>query len=158
MNEWKTIEKGYLGNLLVEKEFIKHGFNIFKPILENGKVDLIIEKNNHYFRVQIKTVTNNGKHIPFRKISHNMGTYKIKRYTEEDIDFFIGADIETEDLYILPVWFSSSYRSVVSINKCEQFKNNFEQLELLCRNTQNEEDDNVEILTDNADDNDVGTD
>ena len=32
-----------------------------------------------------------------------MGQYKIKRYTKEDIDFFIGVDIETEDLYILPV-------------------------------------------------------
>jgi len=159
MNEWKTIEKGYLGSLLVEREFIKHGFNIFKPVLENGKVDLIVEKNNYYLRVQIKTVLkDNGKRIPFRKISHNMGEYKIKRYTKQDIDFFIGVDIETEDLYILPVWFSSSYRNSVVISKCEQFKNNFEQLELLCRNIQNGEDDNVETLTDNADGNDVGTD
>lgn len=158
MNEWKTIEKGYLGSLLVEQEFIKHGFNIFKPVLENGKVDLIVEKNNHYFKIQIKTVMNYcGKHIPFRKISHNMGEYKIKRYSEEDIDFFIGVDIDTVDLYILPISFSSSYRNSVSITKCQEFKNNFKQLELLCRNIQNAEDDNVETLTGNADGNDVGT-
>lgn len=73
-------------------------------MLENGKVDLIVEKNNYYLRIQIKTVLkDNGKRIPFRKISHNMGEYKIKRYTKEDIDFFIGVDIETENLYILPV-------------------------------------------------------
>lgn len=145
MEDWKTIEKGYLGSFLVEKRFIEHGFNIFKPVLENGKIDLIVEKNNKFLRLQVKTVIkDNGKRIPFRKISHNMGEYKIKRYTKEDIDLFIGVDIETEDLFILPIEFSSIYRNSVSINKCTQFKNNFEQLELLCGNIQNEGDDNGE--------------
>lgn len=43
-----TITKGYLGQSLVEREFLKRGFNLFKPILENGKVDLIAEKDNTY--------------------------------------------------------------------------------------------------------------
>ena len=99
INEWRTIEKGYLGDLLVEKKFIENGFNLFKPVLENGKVDLIVEKNNVYLKLQIKTVQyDRGKGlIPVRKISHNMGEYKIKKYTKEDIDFFIGADLNTED-------------------------------------------------------------
>lgn len=158
-NEWKTIEKGYLGDLLVEKKFIEHGFNLFKPVLENGKVDLIAEKNNVYLKIQIKTVQNDrySRKIPVRKISHNMGEYKIKRYTKEDIDLFIGADLENEDLYILPVSFSNKYASSISISSCQQYKNNFEQLEPLCGNIQSEEDDNVETLTDNADGNDVGT-
>ena len=158
-NEWKTIEKGYLGDLLVEKRFIEHGFNLFKPVLENGKVDLIAEKNNIYLKIQIKTVqiSNGSRIIPVRKISHNMGEYKIKRYIKDDIDFFIGADLENEDLYILPIAFSSKYSSAISIKNCQPYKNNFEQLELLCGNIQNGEDDNVETLTDNADGNDVGT-
>ena len=75
INEWRTIEKGYLGDLLVEKKFIENGFNLFKPVLENGKVDLIVEKNNVYLKLQIKTVQyDRGKGlIPVRKISHNMG-------------------------------------------------------------------------------------
>ena len=86
-----------------------------------------------------------------------MGEYKIKLYTKDDIDFFIGADIESNDLYILPISFSSKYTRSVSINNCQEFKNNFKQMELLCGNIENEEDDNVETLTDNADGNDVGT-
>ena len=43
-----TITKGHLGQLLVEQEFLKHGFSLFKPVLENGKVDLIAEKDNKY--------------------------------------------------------------------------------------------------------------
>lgn len=158
-NDWKTIEKGYLGDLLVQKKFIEKGYNLFKPVLENGKVDLIVEKNNVYFKIQIKTIQteNNKKIIPLRKISHNMGEYKIKLYTKDDIDFFIGADIESNDLYILPISFSSKYTRSVSINNCQEFKNNFKQMELLCGNIENEEDDNVETLTDDADGNDVGT-
>ena len=86
-----------------------------------------------------------------------MGEYKIKKYTKEDIDFFIGADLNTEDLYILPISFSSKYSSAISISNCKDYKNNFKQLELLCGNIENVEDDNVETLTDNADGNDVGT-
>ena len=158
-NEWKTIEKGYLGDLLVEKKFIEHGFNLFKPVLENGKVDLIAEKNNVYLKIQVKTVqiSNGNKVIPVRKISHNMGEYKIKRYTKEDIDFFIGADLDEQCLYILPVEFSSKYATAVSIKNCQEYKDNFKQMEPLCGNIQSGEDDNVEALTDNADGNDVGT-
>ena len=158
MSDWKTIEKGYLGQLFVEEAFIQHGFNLFKPVLENGKVDLIIEKNNKYLKIQIKTVQEyrRSKCIPVRKISHNMGEYKIKRYTEEDIDYFIGVDIDTRDLYILPVSFSSQYTSAVAISSCQSYKNNFEQLEPVIGNDNSGDDDNVETLTDSADGNDVG--
>lgn len=158
MGNWRTIEKGYIGQLLVELAFLKNGFNLFKPILENGKVDLIVEKDGIYKKIQIKTVQEqgSGKLIPVRKLSHNMGEYKIKRYTKKDIDYFVGVDIDTEDLYILPVEFSSKYATSVSINSCQKYKNNFEQLERIIGNNNDEGDDNVETLTDNADGNDVG--
>ena len=156
---WGTIEKGYLGQSLVEREFVKRGFNLFKPLLENGKVDLIVEKDNIYYRIQIKTIQeyNGRKLIPVRKISHNMGEYKIKTYTKSDIDFFIGVDLDLEDIYILPISFVSKYANSIRINKCIQYKNNFNLSELIIGNNNNGDDDNVETLTDNADGNDVGT-
>ena len=158
MEKWKSIEKGYLGQLIVEKAFLKNNFSLYRPILENGKIDLIAEKNNILFRLQIKTVINDhGKRIPLRKISHNMGKYKITLYTKKEIDYFIGVDLETEDLYLLPIEFSQTYSNSISINKCIQYKNNFDQLELFIRNNKNEGNDNVETLTDNADGKDVGT-
>lgn len=126
-----TISKGYLGQLIVEKAFIKNGYNLYTPVLENGKVDLIAEKNNKYWKLQIKTiqVQHGKKNIPVRKVSHNMGQYKIKRYTSDDIDLFIGVDLETEDIYVLPVAFSSQYASNINVSKCNIYKNNFEQLD-----------------------------
>ena len=159
MSNWKTIEKGYLGSLLVEQKFIENGFNLFKPVLENGKVDLIVEKDNAYIKLQIKTVQvekDGRKIIPMRKISHNMGEYKIKLYTKEDIDYFIGVDLDTKDLYILPIDFSIKYKSSISINSCVDYKNNFKQMEPINGNINSGHDDNVEALTGNTDGTDVG--
>ena len=43
-----------------------------------------------------------------------MGEYKIKLYTEKDIDYFIGVDINTRDLYILPISISAEQRMLKS--------------------------------------------
>jgi hypothetical protein len=115
---------------------------------------LIVEKDNRYFKLQIKTVL--GRKIPMRKISHNMGKYKVTLYTDKDIDYFVGVDLINNDLYILPISFSSQYKSSISINMCQLYKNNFKQLERTNGNISNEHDDNAESLTDNADGNGVG--
>lgn len=61
---YRTIEKGYIGQLIVEKKFLNKGWTLYRPILENGKIDLIAEKDNKYIRIQIKTVqTNKNKNI-----------------------------------------------------------------------------------------------
>ena len=99
--------------------------------MENGKVDLIIEKDNKYLRIQIKTIQQygNSKIIPVRKISHNMGQYKTHFYTEDEIDYFIGVDVETEMMYILPIEFVKNIKSAISIRKILKYENNFEQLD-----------------------------
>ena len=86
-----------------------------------------------------------------------MGEYKIKTYTKSDIDLFIGVDLDLEDIYILPINFVSKYANSIRINKCAQYKNNFNLSELIIGNDNNEEDDNVEPLASNVDGNDVGT-
>lgn len=143
----------------MEQKLIENGFNLFKPVLENGKIDLIAEKDNVYIKLQIKTIQvekDGRKIIPVRKISHNMGEYKVKLYTKEDIDYFIGVDLDAKDLYILPVDFSTKYKSSISINSCVDYKNNFKQMEPISGNINSGHDDNVEALTGNADGTDVG--
>ena len=133
---YKTVEKGYIGQLIVEKKFLNEGWILYRPILENGKIDLIAEKDNKYIRIQIKTTQNviSGKnnhisrYVPLCKVSHNMGKYKIHRYTKEEIDYFIGVDVDTEDLYILPINVVEKFRKSISLSTAEPWKNNFEQL------------------------------
>lgn len=109
---------------------------MFIPVLENGKIDCIAIKNQQILRFQIKTVQNDkgSKKLPVRKISHNQGEYKIHHYTADEIDYFVGSDIEEEDLYIVPIDFISKYKSSISINTLKPYKNNYSQLEPLIGN------------------------
>lgn len=49
-----------------------------------------------------------------------MGEYKVTRYTANDIDYFIGCDLETEDLYIVPISTIENVKSSISINQCSE--------------------------------------
>lgn len=147
-----TITKGRLGYNLLEKELLKNNWEIYVPVLENTKIDCIIIKNNILHKIQIKTIQNEktGKILPVRKISHNQGQYKVHLYNKNEIDYFVGADIETEDLYIVPIDFISKYKSSIRIKTLESFKNNFTQLEPYDGNIISGEDDIGERLTANA--------
>lgn len=78
--------------------------------------------------MQIK-VLSKEKSLPVRKISHNQGEYKIFRYDAVDIDFFIGVDLETEDIYIVPVTFSSKYSNCIGYKALQPYKNAFNLME-----------------------------
>ena len=147
-----TITKGRLGYNLLEKELLKREFEIYTPLLENTKIDCIICKNGILLKLQIKTIqTDRGyKKLPVRKISHNQGKYKIHKYTSDEIDFFIGTDVETEDLYIVPISLIEQYKSTISINTLELYKNNFALLEPQVGNDLSGCDDIGETLTGNT--------
>lgn len=98
-----TITKGRIGYNILEKVLLKNEWDIYIPILENTKIDCIIIKNNYLWRLQIKTMQykkdTNKYVLPVRKISHNQGEYKIHLYNDQEIDFFIGINVDTEDIY-----------------------------------------------------------
>lgn len=144
-----TITKGRIGYNLLEKELLKRDWEIYLPLLENTKIDCIILKNQALYKLQIKLITPD-KTIPVRKISHNQGEYKVHRYTADEIDYFIGVDADNEDIYIVPIKVIENYRSSVSINSIQEYKNNFTQLEPITGNSNSGADDIGESLTGNT--------
>ena len=147
-----TITKGRLGYNLLEKELLKRNWEIYTPVLENTKIDCIIIKSSQLIKIQIKTIQTdrNKKVLPIRKISHNQGQYKIHLYDKTEVDYFIGVDIDTEDLYIVPIEIIMNYKSAIGIKNLEQYKNNFSQMEPCVGNIASAEDDIGESLTANA--------
>ena len=149
-----TIKKGKLGYNILEKELLKRNWDIYLPILEDTKVDCIISKDDYLIKMQIKTLQkdkrDNRKYLPVRKISHNQGEYKIHHYTSNEIDFFVGVDIETEDIYIVPISFSSKYASSIGLKALEPYKNNFTQMEPQIGNNLSGCDDIGKTLTGNT--------
>ena len=149
-----TIKKGKLGYNILEKELLKRNWDIYLPILEDTKVDCIISKDDYLIKMQIKTLQkdkrDNRKYLPVRKISHNQGEYKIHHYTSNEIDFFVGVDIETEDIYIVPISFSSKYASSIGLKALEPYKNNLTQMEPQIGNNLSGCDDIGKTLTGNT--------
>lgn len=57
-----------------------------------------------------------------------MGQYKIHLYTKDEIDYFIGVYVDTEDIFIIPINVIEKYKSSIALSTAEPWKNNFEQL------------------------------
>ena len=147
-----TITKGRLGYNLLEKELLKRNYEIYVPLLENTKIDCIACKNGQLIKIQIKTIQMDRgyKKLPVRKISHNQGEYKIFNYTSDEIDYFVGVDIDTEDLYIVPIDIIEKYKSAISVSTLEYYKNNFDYMEPQVGNNLSGCDDIGETLTGNT--------
>lgn len=144
-----TITKGRLGYNLLERELLKRDWDLYVSVLENTKIDCIAIKANILIRMQIKILAKD-KSLPVRKISHNQGEYKIFRYDASTIDFFIGVDLDTEDIYVVPVEFSSKYSTSIGYRTLQPYKNAFNLMEPNSRNTTSEDDDIGESLTGNT--------
>jgi|TARA_R100000482_G_scaffold30125_1_gene9676 hypothetical protein len=55
-----TIHKGFIGEIAVIKDLVTNytNYNVFKPIIDEKGVDLIVERRKKEFlRVQVKTIT-----------------------------------------------------------------------------------------------------
>jgi hypothetical protein len=131
MKELSTITIGRLGYNLTEHFLLKNGFDLYVPLLEDTKIDCIAIKEAKLFKLQIKTIqhSHDGKVMPVRKLSNNRGVNKQKFYTKDEIDYFVGVDLETSDLYIVPIEFVIKYKSAISVSSLQQFKNNINILE-----------------------------
>jgi len=89
------------GELRFAAEFIRQGWNIFLPYGDDSPVDLLIEKNGDFKRVQIKTTSPiKGAVICRLKSSNN---WQVKKYTFKEIDFFGIYDYQNKKGYLLPI-------------------------------------------------------
>ena len=116
------VKKGLAGEHIVKAKFLLNGYNIYQEVNYDSKCDLIVEKNNCYFRIQIKTLDDQGK-LNFRKLTHSKNAHKQYHYSSKDVDFFVGVDVNTFDIYTIPI--NEINRSSMNISKMEKYKNNF---------------------------------
>ena len=112
--ELSTVQKGTIGELLAKALLMKECYNIYERINEESKCDFIIEKDFKLIKLQVKITSINGngnKTVLTRKLTHSKTEHKTHYYTKDEIDFYIAVDIETLDLYILPMYIYSTIKS-----------------------------------------------
>ena len=84
---------------------LERGFIVSKPIVDNARYDLLLDYNNKFYRIQIKTsrwMSEEHEGIVFNcKSQHSIaGGNKIMKYTPEEVDFFM-TEFEGE-FYLIP--------------------------------------------------------
>jgi hypothetical protein len=89
------------GELRFAAEFTRNGWTIFLPYGEDSPIDLLIEKNGEYQRIQVKsTRPKNGVVFCRLKSSNN---WQVKKYSKKEIDFFAIYDCENKKGYLIPI-------------------------------------------------------
>ena len=70
---------------------IEHGFNVLIPIGNYQKYDLVIEKDNKFYRIQIKhsTAKENSFLVRTRYDVRDNGRVRKETYKSEDVDYFM---------------------------------------------------------------------
>lgn len=122
----EKIRKGKLAQIIVIKFLLKEKWEIYEPITEDTKTDLIIKKENEIFFLQIKSIQNdrNNLVIPVRKLNHNKTSHRTYLYSEENANFIVGVNLDTEDVYFVPYSYYKNYTSTMSVTKLKSFQNN----------------------------------
>ena len=98
---------------------IEQGWNVLVPIGDYLKYDLVIEKNNRFYRIQCKHATEQetGFIVKTRYDIREQGRVKKVKYTTDDVDYFM-----TEfkgKFYLFPVFgtLETRFWTVPSTNK-----------------------------------------
>ena len=80
---------------------LEQGWNVLVPQGNYTKYDLVIEKNNHFYRIQCKHAISDEESFRVRTWYAIRGSAKKQRYTYEDCDYFM-TEYQNQ-FYIFPI-------------------------------------------------------
>ena len=91
MQELNPSQVGFTTELKCQIFLIEQGWNILLPIGNYQKYDIVIEKNNKFYRIQVKHAAEqeNGFLVRTRYEVRENGKTKKQSYQEGDIDYFM---------------------------------------------------------------------
>lgn len=89
------------GELRFAAELLRRGWQIFLPYGEDSPIDLLIEKDGIFKRIQVKATCPIKGAIHCRIKSSN--NWQVKKYTKKEIDFFGIYDYLNKKGYLIPI-------------------------------------------------------
>lgn len=101
-----TKQRGNVTELECMLAFLKLGYNILIPYGDCERYDFVVDINNHFYRIQVKSANTN--HIEEGYIEFNTankttrnGKFIRHAYTEDQIDYFMTS--YNSQTYLIPV-------------------------------------------------------
>jgi hypothetical protein len=90
----------------VIREAVKHGIEVYRPLVEGGRCDLILGFGAALVRVQCKWAVRRGDVVSAHlQSSHRItgGGHLRRAYTAEDVDVIAAYCAELDQCYFLPI-------------------------------------------------------
>jgi PD-(D/E)XK endonuclease len=98
-------QKGAVAEAEVAAAAIRLGMDVYRPIVEGGRYDLILGVGNELLRTQVKWANRDGDVVIVRgqTCRHTPRGYVRTRYSEKEIDGIAAWCPDTDDCYFIPV-------------------------------------------------------
>ena len=91
--------KGLIGELEFSSHLIKKGWNIFVPLNQNSRIDMIIEKEGKLMKIQVKYCALSGGCI---KVDLEHRTRKTKHFAKGELDSVGVYEPVNRKFYLIP--------------------------------------------------------
>ena len=100
-----TDQRGAIAETAIAAAAVKLGVDVYRPIAEGGRYDLILDVGSRLIRVQCKWAVRHGEVVLVRCYSCRRTRTGIVRraYTAEQIDAFAGYCLELDRCWLLPI-------------------------------------------------------
>ena len=96
----ETHLKGLIGELEFSLKLIKEGWSVLKPLNQNSRYDIVLEKAGKFRRVQIKYCTpENGR----LRVELDRPKRKTEPYSQKDTDFLGVYNSRDQKFYLIPI-------------------------------------------------------
>lgn len=97
-----TKDIGSLGEHIAIVQLLEFGLSVSRPLGDNDRYDLIIDKDNILYKAQVKSSIGSTDSVQFYLSSSQAHRGKSRtRYSRDEVDLFILVDINTRQVFIL---------------------------------------------------------
>ena len=108
-----TRQRGQLAELAFMRKAASLGFAVSRPWQECERYDVIVRAESTFWRVQVKSVLNEGLSRPSYRVTTTAGRdYERSLYRPSEIDFLVAYIFPKDVWYVFPVEIISTRRSV----------------------------------------------
>jgi hypothetical protein len=99
-----TDQKGNIAETAIVAAAVKLGVDVYRPVGEGGRYDMIFEVGSRLWRIQCKWTPRHGDVVVLRCYSsrRNRDGVLRRKYVEGEIDAFAGYCPDTDRCYFLP--------------------------------------------------------
>lgn len=98
-----NLSVGSINELQVEASLLSRGYDVFKPYMDNHKIDYLIINELSVVKIQVKTGIYSKERKRFRCNLYTKGRDgEIIYYESSDVDFFIVICNGIDDFYVIP--------------------------------------------------------